>query len=187
MKFALPRPSSRGVRCGVRLQLPRHEDADDPRRGHGPHRRRRAPRRHAASARPRPCTGRRGEFWNLELGFKYRMSAMQAAMGVVQLDRVDELVGMKRQLFELVLRPTRSRRRFGTQPDADGVDTYWMTTIVLDERFGLTKSDVIRALGARGVTARPFFHPSPPATRSSTVPRAPRPGTRSRTAWGASA
>ena len=50
--------------------------------------------------------GDAGEFWNLELGFKYRMSAMQAAMGVVQLDRVDELVGMKRQLFD------------GTAPDS---------------------------------------------------------------------
>src|SRR5689334_3123476 len=44
--------------------------------------------------------GAAGDFWNLEIAYKYKISAVQAAMGLVQLQRVDELVGRKRQIFE---------------------------------------------------------------------------------------
>ena len=104
--------------------------------------------------------GAAGEFWNLEVGFKYRMSAMQAAMGVVQLDRVDELVGMKRQIFDWYRARLDGFEGLTLNAEPEGVESsYWMTTIVLDEGFGLTKGDVIDALARRGVTARPFFSP----------------------------
>jgi perosamine synthetase len=104
--------------------------------------------------------GAAGDLWNLELGFKYRMSAMQAAMGVVQLDRVDELVGMKRQLFSWYRARLGRLAGLTLNAEPEGVrNSYWMTTVVLDEDYGLTKQDVIDALRLRGVTARPFFHP----------------------------
>lgn len=39
------------------------------------------------------------QFWNTEVGYKYKMSAMQAALGLAQLERVDELAARKRQIF----------------------------------------------------------------------------------------
>src|SRR5262245_17656235 len=38
-------------------------------------------------------------FWNTEVGHKYKMSAMQAALGLAQLERIDELLAKKRQIF----------------------------------------------------------------------------------------
>jgi len=38
-------------------------------------------------------------FWNAEVGYKYKMSSMQAALGLAQLERIDELVERKRQIF----------------------------------------------------------------------------------------
>ena len=38
-------------------------------------------------------------FWNTEVAFKYKMSSMQAALGLAQFERLDELVARKRQIF----------------------------------------------------------------------------------------
>ncbi|HEY8216657.1 MAG TPA: DegT/DnrJ/EryC1/StrS family aminotransferase [Acidimicrobiia bacterium] len=104
--------------------------------------------------------GAGGDFWNLELGYKYRMSAMQAAMGVVQLERVEELVGRKRDLFGWYRDRLGEVEGLTLNAEPDRVqNSYWMTTVVLDESFGLTKDDVIAGLRASHVVARPFFHP----------------------------
>jgi len=104
--------------------------------------------------------GAGGDLWNLELGFKYRMSAMQAAMGVVQLERVEELVGRKRDLFGWYRERLGDRDDLVLNAEPEGTrNSYWMTTVVLDERLGLDKGEVIDALAGSGVTARPFFHP----------------------------
>lgn len=38
-------------------------------------------------------------FWNTEVGYKYKMSSMQAALGLAQLERVEEIVSRKREIF----------------------------------------------------------------------------------------
>ncbi|HZP27583.1 MAG TPA: DegT/DnrJ/EryC1/StrS family aminotransferase [Acidimicrobiia bacterium] len=104
--------------------------------------------------------GAAGEFWNLEIAFKYKISAVQAAMGLVQLQRVDELVGRKRQIFDWYRERLGGVEGLTLNAEPEGVvNGYWMTTVVLDERFGLTKKDVISALVEKGAIARPFFHP----------------------------
>ncbi len=104
--------------------------------------------------------GRAGDLWNLEIGFKYRMSAMQAAMGRVQLERVDELVGRKRDIFGWYAQRLAAVEEIALNPTPPGVvNSYWMTTAIFDESLGVTGAQVITALGDRGAVARPFFHP----------------------------
>ena len=99
-------------------------------------------------------------FFNSEVAFKYKMSGLQAALGLAQLQRVEELVAAKRVIFALY------RDRLGGVPGlrlnperADERNSYWMTTVVWDDRFDLEKDDLIAALGRRGIDTRPFFHP----------------------------
>jgi perosamine synthetase len=104
--------------------------------------------------------GAGGDLWNLELGYKYRMSAMQAAMGVVQLERVEELVGRKRELFGWYRDRLGAVAGLVLNAEPPRVhNSYWMSTVVLDESFALTKDVVVSELRAAGVVARPFFHP----------------------------
>jgi perosamine synthetase len=104
--------------------------------------------------------GAGGDLWNLELGYKYRMSAMQAAMGVVQLDRVDELVGRKREIFGWYRDRLADVDGLTLNAEPDGLyNSYWMSTVVLDEALGMTNDVVIGMLCDAGATARPFFHP----------------------------
>ena len=54
-------------------------------------------------------------FFNDEIAFKYRMSAMQAALGLAQLERLDELIARKREIFRVVPRtPRRSIRNLAS-------------------------------------------------------------------------
>ena len=93
-------------------------------------------------------------------GFKYQMSSLQAAFGRAQLQRVDELVAKKRQLFGWY----RDRLsgldgvQFNSQGD-DCVNTYWMTNIVVDKRFGTSTRELMAYFDANGVDTRPFFPP----------------------------
>jgi len=99
-------------------------------------------------------------FFNTEVAFKYKMSSMQAALGLAQLERVDELVSRKREIFtwyqeELQAVPglTLNRETAGTR------SAYWMITIVWDAAYGWDKEKLQDALSAQGIDTRPFFHP----------------------------
>lgn len=99
-------------------------------------------------------------FWNTEVAHKYKMSSMQAALGLAQLERIEELIAYKRQVFKWY------------QEQLSGVDgitlnyetpvtknTYWMVTVVLDSSFGIKKERLITLLSERGIGSRPFFYP----------------------------
>lgn len=100
------------------------------------------------------------QFWNTEVGHKYKMSSMQAALGLAQLERLDELVRRKREIFEWY------RAELGALPgvtlNAEPKRTrnsYWMVTVVTDPSRRLMKEELIRHLGDRGIDCRPFFYP----------------------------
>lgn len=97
-------------------------------------------------------------FWNSEVAYKYKMSAMQAALGLAQLERLPELIARKRAIFdwyrqELSGAPGLSLNRPAPRTDA----SYWMVTAVW--KGGPSKEEVIRRLSAEGIDARPFFYP----------------------------
>jgi perosamine synthetase len=103
------------------------------------------------------------EFFNDEVAFKYKMSAMQAALGQAQLDRLAELVDAKRQVFAWYRdRMDRFVAEGSLVLNAEPPGTrnsYWMTTAVFDADTGLTGAAVAQALDAAGIATRPFFHP----------------------------
>jgi perosamine synthetase len=99
-------------------------------------------------------------FLNQEVAHKYRMSAMQAAMGLAQVERVDELVERKRQIFRWYAE--RLGHVDGLTLNAEPPETrnsYWMATMLLDPAYGLSKETVAKRLDSRGIATRPFFHP----------------------------
>jgi perosamine synthetase len=99
-------------------------------------------------------------FRNAEVAHKYKMSAMQAALGLAQLERVDELVAHKRQIFDWYKRQLAGCDwiTLNAEP-ADTRNTYWMVTVILDPSRGVTKETLIPRLRARNVDCRPFFYP----------------------------
>ena len=99
-------------------------------------------------------------FFNTEVGYKYKMSSMQAALGLAQIERGDELVEKKREIFGWY-----EKELAGT----DGVDlnfepkgtknSYWMVSVILDPKFGIKKEELFHKMNERGISSRPFFYP----------------------------
>ena len=99
-------------------------------------------------------------FHNTEVAYKYKMSSMQAALGTAQLERVEELVSRKREIFAWYAEELAGLPGLTLNYEAPGTrNTYWMVTAVLAERLGLRKERVMELLGAQGIDCRPFFHP----------------------------
>jgi perosamine synthetase len=99
-------------------------------------------------------------FWNSEVAFKYRMGALQAALGLAQLERIAELVGKKREIFAWYREALRKHPWITLNAEPEGVvNSYWMVTAVLPERPENEKEKVIRRLAERNVDSRPFFYP----------------------------
>lgn len=97
-------------------------------------------------------------FLNREVAFKYKMSPLQAALGLAQVERVEELVERKRQIFGWYAeRLADLPVRLNAEPAATR-NAYWMVTAIFDE-VGLRKEDVAEALAAENIDTRPFFHP----------------------------
>jgi perosamine synthetase len=99
-------------------------------------------------------------FWNAEVGYKYKMSSMQAALGLAQLERIEELVERKRQIFSWYRDNLQSVEGITLNCEPSGTkNSYWMVTAIFDPGFGLLKEDVIRLLKEKGIDLRPFFYP----------------------------
>lgn len=99
-------------------------------------------------------------FFNTEIAHKYKMSALQAALGLAQLERIDELVAMKRRLFDWYREELGAVRGVRLNAEPPGTkNSYWMITVVLDPVLGVSKADLMARLDAKDIDTRPFFHP----------------------------
>lgn len=99
-------------------------------------------------------------FFNDEVGWKYKMSSMQAALGLAQLERVDELVDGKRRIFSWYREALSDWNGGRLNPDVAGLyNSYWMSTVVLDSEIGMTKEKLIPLMRQEGIDVRPFFYP----------------------------
>ncbi|CAB3883591.1 DegT/DnrJ/EryC1/StrS family aminotransferase [Achromobacter ruhlandii] len=100
------------------------------------------------------------QFWPDLLGFKYKMSNIQAAIGCAQLERIDDLIAGKRRVFEAYRDALRDLPGVALNPEPDGVrNGYWMPTAVFDRSLGISRERLQAALNPQGIDARVFFHP----------------------------
>ena len=100
------------------------------------------------------------EYFHSEIGYNYRLTNIQAAMGVAQMEQIEVFVAKKRAIAEAYGQGFRDLEEIVRMPTrADSSPTYWLYTILL--QHGVTVEErkaVINDLGANGVTSRPLFH-----------------------------
>ena len=99
-----------------------------------------------------------GTFWIDELGYKYKMSNLQAAFGLGQLENIDTLIESKRRNYE------RYRKNFSGIENINinvaGKNTqsiYWMTSILLNSETGIQRDKLIEYLRHKNIDTRPVF------------------------------
>jgi perosamine synthetase len=100
------------------------------------------------------------QFWPDLVGFKYKMSNIQAALGCAQMERIAELIGRKRQIFHYYRNRLRDLPGVKLNPEPSNiVNGAWMPTVVCDEQTGVTREKLVAAFAADNIDARVFFYP----------------------------
>ncbi len=99
-------------------------------------------------------------FWAEKIGFKYKMSNLQAALGCAQMERVEELVNKKIEIFDMYNKEFSSINSVTMNYQQEYVkNSYWMPTIILPEKLNIDRDKLINHLNSKGIGARPFFYP----------------------------
>ncbi|MEO6567305.1 MAG: DegT/DnrJ/EryC1/StrS family aminotransferase [Opitutaceae bacterium] len=97
-------------------------------------------------------------FFHTELGYNFRLTNLQAAVGLAQVERLDEFIRIKVRLAECYRRwlaAIPGVRFMPVSPWAKSV--YWMYAIELDPAVEVDAKVVMERLRAKGVATRPFF------------------------------
>lgn len=100
-------------------------------------------------------------FVHEELGWNYRMTSMQAALGLAQLERLDEFLVKKRAMGG---RYTKDLGKLAgiqlPQPKTDYAENvYWVYGLVLDDKVSFDAVEAMARFGKAGIGTRPFFWP----------------------------
>jgi perosamine synthetase len=99
-------------------------------------------------------------YWHPELAYNYRMTNIQAALGLAQLERIEEMLAIRcrnaahygRRLAEI---PGLTRPPQMTWAE----NVFWMYSVVVEDSFGLTRDELSARLRQHGIDTRPFFYP----------------------------
>lgn len=107
------------------------------------------------------CFKPESRFVHDRLGWNLRMTSMQAALGLAQLERLDEFVVRKRRmgaLYQELLGDLKDVQL--PLPATDYADNiYWVFGLVLGESHTITGAEAMKRLAEEGVGCRPFFYP----------------------------
>jgi perosamine synthetase len=110
-------------------------------------------------------------YWHDVIGFNYRMTNLQAALGVAQLKKIDTLINKKRRIaheYNRLLKGTPNVTLPPEMPWAKNV--YWLYSVLVNATL---RDKIIEHLEQQGVESRPFFYPThlmPPYKTNLSLP-----------------
>jgi perosamine synthetase len=100
------------------------------------------------------------QFWPDMIGFKYKMSNIQAAIGCGQVERIEELIQSKRNVFNYYREQLALIPGVTINPELEGcVNGVWMPTVVFSLETGITRDKLLTAFESENIDARVFFYP----------------------------
>ncbi len=101
------------------------------------------------------------EYIHDEIGYNYRLTNVQAAIGCAQLERLDEYVGRKRRIAAAYAAAFAGVPGLTVMREAPwAASNFWMFTVLVDSaRAGVDSRAVMRRLSESGIQARPLWQP----------------------------
>lgn len=106
-----------------------------------------------------PVSGPR-RYVHQHIGFNYRMPNLSAAIGLAQLERVDEYVARRRENARLYNHRLRGQRGVTVPVERTwATNSFWMYSVLIEDDFGLSRDQVMDRLAERGIDTRSFFVP----------------------------
>ncbi len=98
-------------------------------------------------------------FWMKEYGYKYKISNLQAAMGLAQTERIKDLVEKKRQIYSWYADILKGIQCKMNPEHTDTLNSYWLPTVVFDKVLNFDREAFFTFMKANNVDSRPFFYP----------------------------
>ena len=103
------------------------------------------------------------EYTHDEIGFNYRLTGVQAALGCAQMENLDDYISDKRQL---ATNYTKALQKFtGISPMKEAPwahSNFWLYTILINEEIcGISSRKLLKKLGEVGIETRPLYQPLP--------------------------
>jgi perosamine synthetase len=99
------------------------------------------------------------QFWPDMVGFKYKISNIQAAIGCGQMERIEGLIERKREIFQIYQELLKDLP-LTMNPEKEGTrNGYWMPTVVFEENANVERDLMMEQFSMAEIDARVFFHP----------------------------
>lgn len=99
-------------------------------------------------------------YWFPVVGYNYRMTNIQAAIGLAQLEKIDEHVGRRKEIakwYERALAGIKGIKAPLVKSYAE--HSYWMYTVLVGEEYGMNRDELMAYLAGEGIETRPAFYP----------------------------
>lgn len=101
-----------------------------------------------------------GAMYHEKVGYNFRMPNILAAMGLAQLEKVDEYLEVKRRNARLYNDLLKGVKGITLTKEVDYVDNcYWLYSILVEDDFRMSRDELLELLKKNGIQARPFFLP----------------------------
>jgi len=101
------------------------------------------------------------EYLHSEIGYNYRLTNLQAALGLAQLERLPQFLKAKKNISNMYHQLLGSLPGLKFQKELqDARSSWWLSSILIDpEKFGEEKTALMKRLVSQGIQVRPFFIP----------------------------
>ncbi len=102
------------------------------------------------------------QFWCERVGFKYKISNIQAAIGCAQIERIETLINKKRDIFFDYKKQLEKYTSLKMNPIPTQINTlygYWMPSIVFDISMNFNRDELLNDFKQNNIDGRVFFYP----------------------------
>ncbi|QQL50837.1 aminotransferase class I/II-fold pyridoxal phosphate-dependent enzyme [Mucilaginibacter ginkgonis] len=99
-------------------------------------------------------------YWHAEVGYNYRLTNIQAAIGVAQFEKIDEFLAAKRHIAKTYNQTLARSPYFQIPAEKENtVNSYWLYTFLVNESAPFKREELMEYLNNTGVETRPVFFP----------------------------
>ncbi len=100
-------------------------------------------------------------YWHTEVGYNYRMTNLQAALGCAQLSRIHDLLGRRQWIFNEYMKRLGSDDRIVlNRTETWATNSYWLICVEIVGLYDKKREQLMQDLKAEGVDSRPYFYPT---------------------------
>lgn len=100
-------------------------------------------------------------YWHEVIGFNYRMTNLQAALGVAQLEKIDNFIERKRKTAKIYGSFLKNVHGVVLHPEMPWAkNVYWLYSILINDKcYGISRDELMAKLAENGIETRRFFYP----------------------------